>query len=153
MREVSGFSMWTSLYPVTSKGGTTSNSALNFSGCFLFKVEFDEAGLGDRTEALLLDGLRKIFGEERFDDIALEIFGEAAAENGLGHLAGTEAGDAGLLAIALEDGVEGGVHFGGGDFGFDFAAALGVERTKGGLVGVRLVIVAGVVVIVIVSWS
>ena len=87
--------------------------------------------LRDGGEFLFVDGFFDALGNEGLQDFALDVFGEAAADQCERSFAGAEAGDARDLGEFFGDAFSGFGDFVGGDFEFKFAAA-GIVCDGGG---------------------
>ena len=80
------------------------------------EVELFDLRLRNRRQLLLDDGFLDGFGDERLKDFALDVFGEALADQRDRRFAGAEAGDARELREFFRDTL----HFFGDDIGGDF---------------------------------
>ncbi len=108
------------------------------------EVHAGDLGLGDGIDVLLLDGLAEAVGDEGLEDLLTDLLHETGLDDGLGHLADAEAGDAGDLLVALDDGLEGLGDFIGGHFDRDLADEGGVQ---GRAVVVAFVVVTGMIMV------
>src|SRR5436853_1672214 len=71
--------------------------------------------LRDRHELLVLDSLVDLFGNERLQDLALDVVGETAADQGNGGFAWTKSRDAGNTGKLARHTLDRFLHFGGGN--------------------------------------
>ena len=89
-------------------------------------LEFDFVHFGarDRNEFLFVESLLEVFGHERLNDFALNIVGEAAANQRDRRFAGTKSGDARHLRDIARDFLSRFLNVLGRNFQLDFALAV-----------------------------
>ena len=84
-------------------------------------VQVGDAWLRDRNHPELFSFLAEVSRDECFDDIALEIFFKALADDRGGYMAGAEAWQPSYLLVFLDKSLGLAGHFVGGDFDRDLA--------------------------------
>ena len=85
------------------KLGENLEDGAEFEWLAFDEVEFLDLRLRDGGEFLFGDGFFDALGNERLNDLAFDVFGETAANQGDGSLAGAETGDAGYAREFLRD--------------------------------------------------
>ena len=105
--------------------------------------------LADGTDAQFADALVEALGQQAVDDFFADLSGKAAADHGLGHLAGAEAGKLGVLLVVAGHGAEGFRYLFRGNIQHQFAGAFRIQNRPMLMFVVVIVIVAFVAVAVL----
>jgi hypothetical protein len=122
---------------VISEGefGEDFEGSAELQGLPFLKVELIDLGLRNGSELLLGDGFFDVLGDESVKDLALNVFGEAALDEGNGGFARSETGDAGDASQFFSDFFRGFGNFLGGNFQVEFFAACDIRHIDSPLSG------------------